>query len=97
MLSFFTHICILVDIELILAFFSLHVISLLGSPRLLSLQIIGTAVEGTTLNVEKKYWGGEEGESIYRWFRVFDFIWSIISISVLFLDLRSYYMVSLYQ
>ncbi|KAL8461070.1 hypothetical protein ACS0TY_032523 [Phlomoides rotata] len=40
-----------------------------GSPRLLSLQIIGTAVEGTTLNVEKKYWGGEEGESIYRWFR----------------------------
>ncbi|KAG8385218.1 hypothetical protein BUALT_Bualt03G0019300 [Buddleja alternifolia] len=40
-----------------------------GTPRLLSLQIIGTAVEGTTLNVEKKYWGGEEGESIYRWFR----------------------------
>ncbi|KAH6830710.1 Outer arm dynein light chain 1 protein [Perilla frutescens var. hirtella] len=40
-----------------------------GTPRLLSLQIIGTAVEGTTLNVEKKYWGGEEGDSIYRWFR----------------------------
>lgn len=40
-----------------------------GTPRLLSLQIIGTAVEGTTLNVEKKYWGGEEGEPIYRWFR----------------------------
>ncbi|KAK4440224.1 microtubule-associated protein AIR9 [Sesamum alatum] len=40
-----------------------------GSPRLLSLQINGTATEGTTLNVEKKYWGGEEGESIYRWFR----------------------------
>ncbi|KAL6500611.1 187-kDa microtubule-associated protein air9 [Orobanche hederae] len=40
-----------------------------GSPRLLSLQIIGTVVEGTALNVEKKYWGGEEGESIYRWFR----------------------------
>ncbi|KAL0398272.1 UNVERIFIED_CONTAM: microtubule-associated protein AIR9 [Sesamum radiatum] len=40
-----------------------------GSPRLLSLQINGTAIEGTTLNVEKKYWGGEEGESIYRWFR----------------------------
>ncbi|KAL6567260.1 187-kDa microtubule-associated protein air9 [Orobanche gracilis] len=40
-----------------------------GSPRLLSLQIIGTAVEGTALNVKKKYWGGEEGESIYRWFR----------------------------
>lgn len=44
----------------------------LGSPRLLTLQIIGTAVEGTTLDVEKKYWGGEEGESIYRWFRVFN-------------------------
>ncbi|KAK4399410.1 microtubule-associated protein AIR9 [Sesamum angolense] len=40
-----------------------------GNPRLLSLQINGTAIEGTTLNVEKKYWGGEEGESIYRWFR----------------------------
>ncbi|KZV48806.1 hypothetical protein F511_09227 [Dorcoceras hygrometricum] len=40
-----------------------------GSPRLLSLQIIGTEVEGTTLTVEKKYWGGEEGQSIYRWFR----------------------------
>ncbi|KAL3616841.1 hypothetical protein CASFOL_039235 [Castilleja foliolosa] len=40
-----------------------------GSPRLLSLQIIGSGVEGTTLSVEKKYWGGEEGESIYRWFR----------------------------
>ncbi|KAL2467410.1 microtubule-associated protein [Abeliophyllum distichum] len=40
-----------------------------GSPRLISLQIIGTALEGTTLNVEKRYWGGEEGESIYRWFR----------------------------
>ncbi|KAL0305433.1 UNVERIFIED_CONTAM: microtubule-associated protein AIR9 [Sesamum radiatum] len=31
-----------------------------GNPRLLSLQINGTAIEGTTLNVEKKYWGGEE-------------------------------------
>ncbi|CAA0823754.1 187-kDa microtubule-associated protein AIR9, partial [Striga hermonthica] len=40
-----------------------------GSPRVLSLQLIGTTVEGTTLNVEKKYWGGEEGESVYRWFR----------------------------
>ncbi|KAL0442455.1 UNVERIFIED_CONTAM: microtubule-associated protein AIR9 [Sesamum latifolium] len=43
---------------------------ILGSPRLLSLQINGTAIEGTTLNVEKIYWGGEEGESIYRWFRM---------------------------
>jgi hypothetical protein len=40
-----------------------------GSPRLLSLRIVGTAVEGTALNVDKKYWGGEEGESVFRWFR----------------------------
>ncbi|KAF7842164.1 187-kDa microtubule-associated protein AIR9 [Senna tora] len=40
-----------------------------GSPRLLNLQIVGDAVEGTILSVEKNYWGGEEGESIYRWFR----------------------------
>ncbi|GAV67239.1 LRR_4 domain-containing protein [Cephalotus follicularis] len=40
-----------------------------GSPRLLSLQIVGTAVEGTMLNVDKSYWGGEEGDSVYRWFR----------------------------
>ncbi|KAG9149706.1 hypothetical protein Leryth_012432 [Lithospermum erythrorhizon] len=44
-----------------------------GSPRLLSLQIVGVAVEGSTLNVDKKYWGGEEGESLYRWFRVLFF------------------------
>ncbi|KAF2317884.1 hypothetical protein GH714_041204 [Hevea brasiliensis] len=40
-----------------------------GSPRLLSLQIIGIAVEGTQLSVDKKYWGGEEGDSVFRWFR----------------------------
>ncbi|KAL6991640.1 187-kDa microtubule-associated protein air9, partial [Sarracenia purpurea var. burkii] len=40
-----------------------------GSPRLLSLQIVGTSVEGSTLTVDKKYWGGEEGESVFRWFR----------------------------
>ncbi|XP_031377815.1 187-kDa microtubule-associated protein AIR9 isoform X1 [Punica granatum] len=40
-----------------------------GSPRLLSLQIIGNLVEGTTLYVDKNYWGGEEGESIFQWFR----------------------------
>nr|DAD37235.1 TPA_asm: hypothetical protein HUJ06_007876 [Nelumbo nucifera] len=39
-----------------------------GSPRLLSLQIQGRAVEGTTLHIDKKYWGGEEGESVFRWF-----------------------------
>ncbi|KAG6695757.1 hypothetical protein I3842_09G113900 [Carya illinoinensis] len=40
-----------------------------GSPRLLSLQIVGNAIEGTTLSVEKKYWGGEEGDSLFCWFR----------------------------
>jgi len=37
---------------------------------LLSLQIIGNAVEGTILRIEKKYWGGEEGDSVCRWLRV---------------------------
>ncbi|WVZ21289.1 hypothetical protein V8G54_008611 [Vigna mungo] len=41
-----------------------------GSPRLLSLHIIGNAVEGTILRIEKKYWGGEEGDSVYRWLRI---------------------------
>ncbi|CAI0545496.1 unnamed protein product [Linum tenue] len=40
-----------------------------GSPRLLSLQLVGSAVEGTLLSIKKKYWGGEEGESVFRWFR----------------------------
>ncbi|KAI4297559.1 hypothetical protein L6164_037444 [Bauhinia variegata] len=40
-----------------------------GSPRLLSLQMVGTAIEGTTLSIQKEYWGGEEGDSVYRWFR----------------------------
>lgn len=40
-----------------------------GSPRLISLQIVGSPVEGTELNVEKKYWGGEEGDSVFQWFR----------------------------
>ncbi|KAJ6832033.1 187-kDa microtubule-associated protein AIR9 [Iris pallida] len=39
-----------------------------GTPRLLSLQILGKGVEGTTLVAEKKYWGGEEGDSVFRWF-----------------------------
>ncbi|KAK9155120.1 hypothetical protein Sjap_002600 [Stephania japonica] len=39
-----------------------------GSPMLLSLQIVGEAIEGTTLHVDKKYWGGEEGDSVYHWF-----------------------------
>lgn len=45
----------------------------LGSPRLLSLRIVGAAVEGTILSVDKKYWGGEEGDSVFRWFRVLIF------------------------
>ncbi|WOL15331.1 microtubule-associated protein [Canna indica] len=39
-----------------------------ASPRVLSLKIMGKAVEGTTLFADKKYWGGEEGDSIIRWF-----------------------------
>ncbi|KAK9056003.1 hypothetical protein SSX86_027090 [Deinandra increscens subsp. villosa] len=40
-----------------------------GNPRLLSLQVVGTAVEGTPIYVNKQYWGGEEGDSVFRWFR----------------------------
>lgn len=40
-----------------------------GSPRLISLQIAGKSIEGSTLVAEKSYWGGEEGESVFRWFR----------------------------
>ncbi|KAH0932660.1 hypothetical protein HID58_009777 [Brassica napus] len=40
-----------------------------GNPRAVSLQIVGAAVEGTVLSAEKEYWGGEEGASVFRWFR----------------------------
>lgn len=40
-----------------------------GSPRLLSLQLVGNAVEGSALTADKRYWGGDEGESVFRWFR----------------------------
>ncbi|KAJ0262088.1 187-kDa microtubule-associated protein AIR9 [Hirschfeldia incana] len=40
-----------------------------GNPRAVSLQVIGAAVEGTMLTAEKEYWGGEEGASVFRWFR----------------------------
>ncbi|XP_078436682.1 outer arm dynein light chain 1 protein isoform X2 [Wolffia australiana] len=40
-----------------------------GSPRLLSLRIIGEAIEGVTLLADKEYWGGEEGDSLFRWYR----------------------------
>ncbi|XP_072951631.1 187-kDa microtubule-associated protein AIR9-like [Typha angustifolia] len=39
-----------------------------GGPRLLSLKISGKGIEGFTLVANKKYWGGEEGDSIFRWF-----------------------------
>ncbi|KAF9588966.1 hypothetical protein IFM89_017645 [Coptis chinensis] len=41
-----------------------------GSPKLISLQILGNAIEGTMLHIDKKYWGGEEGSSIIHWFRI---------------------------
>ncbi|RDX87861.1 187-kDa microtubule-associated protein, partial [Mucuna pruriens] len=41
-----------------------------GSPRLLSLHIVGNAVEGSILRIDKKYWGGEEGDSVCRWLRL---------------------------
>ncbi|KAL9224400.1 hypothetical protein vseg_000436 [Gypsophila vaccaria] len=40
-----------------------------GSPRLISLHINGKCVEGSTLVAEKIYWGGDEGDSVFRWFR----------------------------
>lgn len=46
----------------------------LGNPRAVSLQIVGAAVEGTVLSAEKEYWGGEEGASVFRWFRVLTFV-----------------------
>ncbi|XP_078162701.1 outer arm dynein light chain 1 protein isoform X2 [Carex rostrata] len=39
-----------------------------GSPRLISLDVVGQPVEGTTLVANKRYWGGEEGDSIFQWF-----------------------------
>lgn len=53
-----------------------------GSPRLLSLRILGSCVEGTKLTAEKKYWGGEEGSSIYRWFLVRGFIYLFLVVSI---------------
>uniref|UniRef100_A0A1J3CLM1 187-kDa microtubule-associated protein AIR9 n=1 Tax=Noccaea caerulescens TaxID=107243 RepID=A0A1J3CLM1_NOCCA len=40
-----------------------------GNPRAVSLQVVGAAIEGTMLSAEKEYWGGEEGASVFRWFR----------------------------
>ncbi|XP_062189872.1 187-kDa microtubule-associated protein AIR9-like [Phragmites australis] len=38
-----------------------------GMPTLLSLELIGEAIEGTTMVANKIYWGGEEGDTIFRW------------------------------
>ncbi|PKA57004.1 hypothetical protein AXF42_Ash002308 [Apostasia shenzhenica] len=38
-----------------------------GNPKLLVLRLVGEGVEGSTLLAKKKYWGGEEGDSVYRW------------------------------
>lgn len=40
-----------------------------GSPKLLSLQILGDPTEGAELQIEKTYWGGTEGASRIQWFR----------------------------
>lgn len=39
-----------------------------GSPRILSLKIVGDCVEGAELHLDKRYWGGEEGASKLQWF-----------------------------
>jgi hypothetical protein len=40
-----------------------------GNPSTVSLHVVGALVEGTMLSAEKEYWGGEEGASVFRWFR----------------------------
>lgn len=38
-----------------------------GSPTLLSLELSGEAIEGTAMVANRRYWGGEEGDTIFRW------------------------------
>jgi hypothetical protein len=38
-----------------------------GMPTLLSLEVIGEAIEGKTMVASKRYWGGEEGDTMFRW------------------------------
>ncbi|KAH9610756.1 hypothetical protein KSS87_003287, partial [Heliosperma pusillum] len=40
-----------------------------GTPRLTFLQVSGKSIEGSTLIADKIYWGGDEGDSVFRWFR----------------------------
>ncbi|KAF7138111.1 hypothetical protein RHSIM_Rhsim07G0133800 [Rhododendron simsii] len=55
--------------------------SLLLKPLALVFHFCSTTVEGSTLTVDKKYWGGKEGNSVFRWFRVspFESIFSHLS------------------
>ncbi|CAN6203007.1 unnamed protein product [Urochloa humidicola] len=41
-----------------------------GMPTLLSLEVTGEAIEGTTMVASKQYWGGEEGDTMFRWILV---------------------------
>jgi hypothetical protein len=41
-----------------------------GMPTLLSLEVTGDAIEGTTMFASKRYWGGEEGDTMFRWILV---------------------------
>ncbi|KQK21044.1 187-kDa microtubule-associated protein AIR9 [Brachypodium distachyon] len=38
-----------------------------GSPIILSLELNGEIIEGTTMVANRRYWGGEEGDTIFRW------------------------------
>ncbi|KAG2639914.1 hypothetical protein PVAP13_2KG050900 [Panicum virgatum] len=38
-----------------------------GMPTLLSLEVTGEAIEGKTMAASKRYWGGEEGDTMFRW------------------------------
>ncbi|KAG6542402.1 hypothetical protein Mapa_016231 [Marchantia paleacea] len=39
-----------------------------GNPKITSIRIMGTPIEGEELYLEKEYWGGEEGASRLQWY-----------------------------
>ncbi|KAL3696460.1 hypothetical protein R1sor_010536 [Riccia sorocarpa] len=39
-----------------------------GNPKITSIRILGTPVEGEDLYIEKDYWGGDEGPSRIQWY-----------------------------
>ncbi|KAL2643139.1 hypothetical protein R1flu_010726 [Riccia fluitans] len=39
-----------------------------GNPKITSIRILGTPIEGEELYIEKEYWGGEEGASRIQWY-----------------------------